>query len=242
VNCRSATDQLTAYLDGELDPTTASAVRGHLRLCETCRVAAEDHAAIRDQLAELQRPEPPPAVWDGVLARLGEAEIADARRSRWSRVIDRLRPHLVPAGLATAACAAAVLVMHLRSGGDGGERAIAVAPAPHLETIAPPPAPAPAPAPPIVTRDATLELADELARIDERFRQTTATLLPIARDQLRGAALARFDRDVAALEAKVVRAAAGADRDRAWHTLIGFLERAALGVPSGRVAMNEVRR
>jgi hypothetical protein len=235
------TDQLTAYLDGELDPTTASAVRGHLRLCETCRVAAEDHAAIRDQLAELQRPEPPPAVWDGVLARLGEAEIADARRSRWSRVLDRLRPHLVPAGLATAACAAAVLVMHLRSGGDASPQPVAVAPAP-----APAPAPVPvpdrAPVPPAVTRDATLELADEAARIDERFRQTTATLLPIARDQLRGAALARFDRDVAALEAKVVRAADGAERDRAWHTLIGFLERAALGVPSGRVAMNEVRR
>lgn len=243
MTCRGVSAQLTAYLDGELSPAKASAVRGHLRLCEACRTAAEDHAAIRDRLGELERPEPPPAVWERVLARLGEAEIADARRPGWRRFVDRVRPHLVPAGLATAACAAAVLVMHVRSGGDDrGPSAIALPPAPTApDRIAPAP-PAPAPAPPRVARDATLELADEAARLDARFRETTAALLPLARAELRGAALARFDREVAALEAKVVRASAGAARDRAWHTLIGFLERTALSVPAPRVAMNEVRR
>lgn len=235
MNCRSVTEKLSAYLDGELDATTSSAVRGHLRLCETCRVAAEDHAAIRDRLGELARPEPPAAVWEGVLARLGEAEIADSRRSRWSRLLERVRPHLVPAGLATAACAGAVLFMHLRDGGDGA-RPIAAALDEH---VTPPPSDVTPPPRTPVTRDATLELADEVARIDARFRTTTAELLPLARAEQHGAARARFDRDVAALEAKVVRAAAGAARDRAWHDLLGFLERAALGE---RLAMSEVRR
>lgn len=71
MNCRSVSDRLTAYLDGELDHAAASAVRGHLRLCESCRLAAEDHAKIRDTLGDLERPEPPTALWDGVLERLG---------------------------------------------------------------------------------------------------------------------------------------------------------------------------
>lgn len=254
MNCRSVSDRLTAYLDGELDPTAASAVRGHLRLCEACRLAAEDHAKIRDTLGDLDRPEPPAALWDGVLDRLGQAEIADARKPRWSRWIDRVRPHLVPAGLATAACATAVLVMHLRAGGDDAPHAgsvaigssqdrVAVGSSPQ-DRVAPqdpdlaPPAPMP---PPPVTRDATDALADEAARIDARFRDTAAELLPLARAELHGAARTRFDREVAALEARVVRAAAGAARDRAWHALIRYLESAALGEPV-RLAMNEVTR
>lgn len=242
-HCRTVSDRLTAYLDGELDPAAASAVRGHLRLCERCRVAAEDHAKIRDALGDLERPEPPAALWDGVLDRLGQAEIADARKPRWSRWLDRVRPHLVPAGLATAACATAVLVMHLRTGDDDATRTPVAVGSSHQPDVAPPP-PAPAPAPPMpppVTRDATDALADEAARIDGRFRDTAAELLPLARAELHGAARTRFDREVAALEARVVRAAAGAARDRAWHALIRYLERAALGEP-GRLAMNEVSR
>jgi hypothetical protein len=234
------TDRLTAYLDGELDAAASSAMRGHLRLCESCRLAAEDHAAIRDRLGELERPEPPAALWDGVLERLGQAEIADARRSPWSRLLDRVRPHLVPAGLATAACATAVLVMHLRSGDDRAARpgsdgiAVATRRAPD---VAPPPAPAPR-----VTRDATAELADEATRIDARFRTAATQLLTLARGELRGAALARFDREVAALEADVLRTSPGVARDRAWHALLHHLERAALGEPTGRLAAHQGAR
>jgi hypothetical protein len=97
---------------------------------------------------------------------------------------------------------------------------------------------APAPvAPQRPTVDASVELADEAARIDERFRKTAADLLPLARAEQQGAGLRRFDRDVAALEAAVVRAAAGKPRERAWHALLTFLERAALGAPTGRVAV-----
>jgi len=247
VNCTSVTGQLTAYLDGELDTATASAVRGHLRTCASCRTAAEDHAVIRDTLAGLERPEAPPAVWENVLARLGEAEIADAGRSRWARLVERVgrrvRPHLVPAGLAAAACAAAVLIMQLRGADDtggaeaespalvGGSAAMGNPVAPDTgDRVAPAP-----PAPPPV--DASRELAAEASRIDERFRRAAAELLPVARSEQRGGARRRFDRDVAALEAAVVRAAPGKARERAWHSLLTFLERAALGEPTGKVAV-----
>ena len=245
MNCTSVSRQLTAYLDGELDTATASAVRGHLRLCAPCRAAAEDHAVIRDTLAGLERPEAPQAVWDGVLARLGEAEIADAGRSRWALLVERVgrrvRPHLVPAGLAAAACAVAVLVMQLRGGEDAASSPVAVpvvgggaamgnpAGTPDRDV-----APAPPVRPPV---DASIELAAEASRLDERFRRAAAELLPLARGEMRGAALRRFDRDIAALEAAVVRAEPGKARERAWHSLLTFLERAALGEPTGKVAV-----
>lgn len=246
MNCTSVTRQLTSYLDGELDTATASAVRGHLRLCAACRTAAEDHAVIRDTLAGLERPEAPTPMWDGVLAQLGQAEIADAKRSgwsrRWSAFADRVRPHLVPAGIAAAACAVVVLVMQLRGDDEGAVHTGA----PIARTAddgsavmgnpAAPPAHDTAPSAPRPAVDASIELAAEAARIDETFRRTAAELMPLARAEKQGAALRRFDRDVATLEAAVVRADAGKARERAWHSLLSFLERAALGEPTGRVA------
>jgi hypothetical protein len=241
VNCKAVTGQLTQYLDGELDAATASAVRGHLRMCEMCRAAAEDHAVIRDTLAEMKRPEAPSAMWDGVLAQLGEAEIADAKRSRWSRFAEkwraRVRPHLVPAGLAAAACAAVVIYMQVRDDETAPVQRTAL-PSPGEDMgnpVAPPVHPDAAPVKPRV--DASIELASEAARIEERFRRTAADLLPIARAEQHGAALRRFDREVASLEAAVVAADAGKARERAWHVLLTFLERSALGEPTGRVAV-----
>jgi anti-sigma factor RsiW len=237
MTCRTVAAQLTAYLDGELDGDRASAVRGHLRLCAACRAVAEDHAAIRDRLGDLARPEPPAALWPGVLAQLGDAEIALARRSPWARLVARVRPHLLPAGLAVTACAAAVLVMQLHDG------TTPTAPAAVAHEVARPGPDAGVPAavtPRAPVRDASAELADEAARIDERFRTATAALLPLARAEIEGAARVRFDREVAALEARVVRAAAGKARDQAWHALLGFLERSALG--AGRLALAEGRR
>lgn len=244
MNCRELEPRLTAYLAGELDEVTARAARGHLRVCAGCRGLAEDHAQIRDALADLgaARPEPPPAMWDAIQRQLGQAEIADGRQSRWARFWLRARPHVLPGGLALGACAAAALIIQVRHareiGGDdagatGGLRAAVIA------RLAPAPADAVAPdvvadatlaAPP--TRDASDELADEAARIEATYRAAVAELLPAARAEVASwpAGRARaFKVELARREGATVRAAVGRDRDRAWHQLVAFLETTALG-------------
>jgi hypothetical protein len=158
--------------------------------------------------------------------------------------IDRVRPHLAPAAPAATAGAVAVRVNPLRTAAGSPAPSQAARADAMGKPAAPPNAnddvpPAPAVAVPRgrPAVDASIELAAEAARIEERFRRTAADLLPLARAEQRGAALRRFDRDVAALEAAVVRARAGKPRERAWHTLVAFLERAALGEPNSRVAV-----
>jgi predicted anti-sigma-YlaC factor YlaD len=240
MNCRELEARLTAYLAGELDEMSARAARGHLRVCEACRTRAEDHARLRDALAGLgaDRPEPPPAMWDAIQRRLGEAEIADARAPRWTRWWLRARPHLLPGGLALGACGAAALVIQLRRGGDDGElvratiaRAADVGELGHARPDAADDDAAPAPrARP--DRDAAEELADENRRIEAELRTAVAELLPLARAEVatwRPAQARAFAVELARRESATVRAAAGRDRERAWHDLIGFLETTALG-------------
>lgn len=244
MNCKELEPRLTAYLAGELDEVSARAARGHLRVCEACRVLAEDHARVQGALASLgaDRPEPPSAMWDAIQARLGEAEIADSRQPRWARWWLRVRPHLAPAGLALGACAAAAILIHARRGGDDdarpdGVRAAVVArlhderadrATPDRDVVdhgAPVARPRP-------DRDASVELADEAKRIEEQFRDTVAELLPAARAEVatwRPAQARAFKVELAKREGATVRAAPGRDRDRAWHALIAFLETTALG-------------
>jgi hypothetical protein len=224
MNCRELTARMTAYLDGDLDDAAASACRGHLRTCAACRVLAEDHATIRDGLAELERPDPPAALWGAISARLGEAEIADARRAPasrlWTRLVARLRPVLVPVGLTASACAIAIVVVQVRRAPDKGTLAIAVPiAAPHEPVRIPP-------------RDAAAELADESRRVEDKFRATANELLALARAEMANASEAQrtqFEREVTRFEKAVLSADPGRARERAWHGLTAFLENAALG-------------
>jgi len=113
VKCQHAREQLTAYLDGELEGDRGSAVRGHLRECEECRQVAENEAALRDGLRALPPVDPPASLWSGVQARLAQEEVADARRPAWRRALARpllwLRPQ--PLSLAGAAIATVVVLV-----------------------------------------------------------------------------------------------------------------------------------
>lgn len=258
MTCRDVEARLTAYLDGELDPATSSALRGHLRTCAACNAMAEDHARIAGALAAMHdRPlDPPRHLYDQILRRLGEAEEVDARRSPWAlgarRFWDRVRPHLLP-GAAVATAAVLALVWWTRD--DRASRSEPTMaeipprvaddpPAPEVE----PPVPAP-PAPPEERVDVETALVTEAQRIDALYADVVEDLTADALEERAtwtGARQRSFDAELARLHAAVrarplvidasIRGldpdgdhGAGEARERAWQALVGFLQRAAVG-------------
>jgi hypothetical protein len=234
MNCRDARPRLSAYLDGELDDRAASALRGHLRLCPACRRLADDHAATVEAIASLAAttPEPPAELWDGVLARLGEAEVADAQRSTWWLRWHRLRPQLFPATAALAVAATVGLWAWRR---DLAPVEPALARIPDAAALA---AAAPVREVPYDDqRDAVIALGDDAAVLDEAYRTAADELLAlVALEQPRWspADVARVDARVAELRAAVDAAEPGELRERAWQALVAYLQRV---VTSDRVAL-----
>lgn len=94
---RHPEDELSAYVDGALDPEAATRVAAHLATCPACRSAVEDLRAVRSLLRTVSGPAPEPAALARVLRRL------ETPRDR-----PRMGPWAV--AVATAAVAAALLL------------------------------------------------------------------------------------------------------------------------------------
>jgi anti-sigma factor RsiW len=231
VNCRDVERRLSAYLDGELDESAASALRGHLRLCEACRRTAEAHAAVIDAVANLQPAEPPTAMWDGVLARLGEAEVADAQRPSYWLWWRRVRPHLLPATALIGAAATFSLWMYKRGEQPLADAIASARPAAPAVVAALEPAERPAAAG--EAADVTDALADDTRVLDDGYRAAAEELAALAAEERPAWTAPQavgFDARLTALRAAVDAAAVGSEsRERAWQDLIGFLQRVATG-------------
>ncbi|MBA2540217.1 MAG: zf-HC2 domain-containing protein, partial [Deltaproteobacteria bacterium] len=119
MTCEHVRTQLTGYLDGELDGDAGTMVRGHLRICESCRGVAADEAVLRDGLRSLPPVDPPNSLWAGVQARLAVEEVAASQRPAWRRVLARWQrwmpaPRVAITGALVAAAAVGVIVWKTR--------------------------------------------------------------------------------------------------------------------------------
>lgn len=228
MKCDSVRAQLTAYLDGDLEDDRGSAVRGHLRGCEACRRVAADEAALRDGLRALPPLDPPPSLWAGVQQQLAAAEMADAERPAWRRVLARWARRAPQVGLAGLALAAAVLLLVVRMQREEApaETSAPVAPVADVRDHVQPPA-----APVQDQGDVTAELAAAPAKVTETYAQTTRELLELARDaraQWSDERKQEFDTEVVALEKKIAAAADERPRRAAYRSMIRFLQRAVI--------------
>jgi hypothetical protein len=238
MKCDSVREQLTAYLDGDLDDHRGSAVRGHLRGCEACRSVASDEAALRDGLRALPPLDPPASLWEGVQRQLAAAEIADAERPAWRRALSRLArlaPRPSHLGFAAAAIAAAILLLVVRAQDD--DRAAPARPATTIGpvVIAPDhggPEPEPAPMRPVGDEgDVSTELAAEPSRVTESYASTVRELLVVAneaRAQWPAERQREFDAHVAALQKKAADAADDRPRRAVYRQLIRYIQRAVI--------------
>ena len=232
--CERIREQLTAYLDGDLEGDRGTVVRGHLRTCEACRQVAEDEAALRDGLRDLPSVDPPASMWAGVQARLASEEVAESKRPAWRRMFGRWAD-IVPAWRTFVATglvgAAAITIIYWRTQRDPGvdESAIYMTPnpppvfqpgtAPKPKHVKPPPA------------DVTADLAAEPARTTASYAQTIDELTALAAEARLSWSEDRklaFDTKVKTMRAAIAAADEGKLRQRASSSLIRYLEGAVI--------------
>ncbi len=243
MSCEQTREDLTAYLDGELEDASGSAVRGHLRTCEACRQVATDEAALRDGLRALPSVDPPPSLWAGVQQKLAAAEVADAERPSWRRAVARWAPvaRTRAVGIGAAFAAAAVMVVWWRTHLPPVEPEVAITLPPTPVLV--PPAPVPVNVPTHSTEapspdDVTASLNTEAARTTADYAQTAEHLIALASDaSWSDAQRATFDKELAAMRTKVDRAAVGRPRQRALGSLIRFVQNA---ITRDQVALADV--
>jgi anti-sigma factor RsiW len=98
--CHWVKGVLTAYLDGELKPSTAAAVRRHLAHCESCAARAELLKGAWDLLDEAGAPPAATGFTSRMMARIVEEKELE-------RLEARLRPHRLRRRVLAAATALA---------------------------------------------------------------------------------------------------------------------------------------
>jgi hypothetical protein len=120
-------DQLSAYLDGELDPDERTRIDAHLPSCAECRTSLD---ALRATIVDLKAlPEPAPSEQDSWALRSAIAR-ANAPSRRWQRFA-------IAAGSAAAALIAIVTLAHNGSlSPSHGKDSAAGSPGPALVSVA----------------------------------------------------------------------------------------------------------
>jgi hypothetical protein len=235
VTCDDVRPKLTAYLDGELDGDRGSALRGHLRGCESCRALAADEAVLRDGLRALPVLDPPASLWAGVQRQLAAAEVADSERPAWRRVLSSFRARWAPLvpqlAIGSAALAVAVSVLAWRYH-DRGAPQIDDPQGPIAQLHLPTPTPPVSPAPTLtIDGDVTAELAAEVTRTTATYQQAADELVQVAlssRSQWSDDRKQVFDTKLAALRRDVANAHDARPRNKAYRSMIRYLQGVAI--------------
>ena len=238
MRCRDVLRLSTLYLDGDLDIDRSSAVRGHLRTCESCAEAVAGEEVVRDAAADLDpQLDPPSGMWSLIQSRVAEQEIADSDRPRAWFWLSAVRPWALHGAIAVAAVIA--LVVWLRNADDPSDTPVVVTPA--EPGVTPPATPDPAAQQPPVLEFEEAR-AEEIRAADQRFQRAITELREIAEAERQDWSTARaseFDSRLGVLEERARSAAsriASVDpRDRldlyaAYRDEINFLQRVALEV------------
>jgi predicted anti-sigma-YlaC factor YlaD len=106
-------EQLSLYLDGELDPADTGRLEAHLADCPTCGALLTELRGVMSRAQALEHRPPRADLWPGIAAAIGATP---APRRRFSLTV----PQLLAAGVALMVLSGGVVAgaLHLRSGGS----------------------------------------------------------------------------------------------------------------------------
>jgi anti-sigma factor (TIGR02949 family) len=91
MNCRTADELFTAYVDGELGTDTETSLAAHLEVCNTCRLEVEVEESVKRMVSDrLQHIPAPVGLKSRVCAALAEEE---EHRPWWHEISRRVRRH-----------------------------------------------------------------------------------------------------------------------------------------------------
>jgi hypothetical protein len=183
-----STERLSAFVDGELPPAEAAAVRVHAATCMPCTKALGELRALVAGARGLDAPEPPPTLWPSIAGALEQRE-----RFAWLSIAN-WRPFAVGALAGAVAVVLVVLALPvLRARGVG-------ATAPEVATTTAEPAPAIDP----LLHEAEAEFAQAAAAYERSIEKLRALL---AREEARWSPQerARMAERLARLDDAIVR-------------------------------------
>ena len=108
MDCSKWSADISAYLDGSLEPARTPALLEHLEVCPECASFYQEHLRITQLFsAALPDQDPPESIWLGIESRLATGPALEERPFRWNFIGWFRVPQL---GYALAAAVVCVLV------------------------------------------------------------------------------------------------------------------------------------
>ena len=99
IDCPDIQEDVSLWMDGDLDPSRAETVEKHLESCAECAAFRQDLNSIREGVEELEPLDPPERLWTELRFQL-EAEgliRSKPRESFWAAFLPKRLPDLKPA-------------------------------------------------------------------------------------------------------------------------------------------------
>ena len=98
-NCPDIQEDVSLWVDGELDPSQADKLEKHLGSCAGCAALYEDLKSIRVGVESLEPIEPPARVWTSLRSQLLANGLVHSKPKEplWARILPKSFPVLKPA-------------------------------------------------------------------------------------------------------------------------------------------------
>ncbi len=99
INCPDAQEDVSLWMDGELDPSQAETVGKHIKSCAECAAFYQDLRSIREGVERLELFDPPEHIWTSLRLRLSDEGLirSKPRGAFWAAFLPKHFPYLKPA-------------------------------------------------------------------------------------------------------------------------------------------------